>query len=154
LAEPNAAVQALTAWQTYERLGAPEGELALAQEAIFLGTVLKSNAAYSAFKVARKNSKGNGSVAPEIHILNASTTLMDELGYSADYQYDHDAEDGFSGQNYLPESVGRVMLYQLMKRGFEGELRKRLDYWQRLPKKITPREVANFDESITILCSS
>ncbi len=135
LAEPNAAVQALTAWQTYERLGAPEGELALAQAVIFLGTSPKSNAAYSAFKTARKVADETGSVAPGNHIVNASTALMDELGYGMDYQYDHDAEDGFSGQNYFPESVGRMIFYQPMERGFERELNKRLDYWQRLREK-------------------
>ena len=109
--------------------------MALAQAVIFLGTSPKSNAAYSAFKTARKVADETGSVAPGNHIVNASTALMDELGYGMDYQYDHDAEDGFSGQNYFPESVGRMMFYQPVERGFERELNKRLDYWKRLREK-------------------
>lgn len=135
LAEPDAAVQALTAWQTYERLGAPEGELALAQAVIYLGTAPKSNAAYVAFKAASKIAKETGSVAPPKHILNAPTSLMDDLGYGADYRYDHDEEDGFSGQSYFPESVDRAVFYRPVERGFERELTKRLEYWQRLRKK-------------------
>lgn len=109
--------------------------MALAQAVIFLGTSPKSNAAYSTFKAARKVADETGSVALENHILNASTALVGELGYVMDYQYDHDAEDGFFGQNYFPESVGRMMLYQPMERGFGRELNKRLDYRQRLREK-------------------
>lgn len=138
LADPNAAVQALAAWDIFERLGSPEGELALAQLVIYLGTAPKSNAAYTAYKAARKSARETGSLMPPMHILNAPTKMMKELGYSAGYQYDHDTAEGFSGQNYFPEAMNRRRFYDPPERGFEREIRKRLDYWERLRAKRNP----------------
>jgi len=135
LAEPQAMVQALAAWQTYERLGSPEGELALAQLVLFLGTAPKSNAAYVAYKKAQRAARQTGSLMPPKHILNAPTKLMKELGYGEDYAYDHDAPDAFSGQNYFPEEMARESFYQPVERGFEREIAKRLEYWNRLRKQ-------------------
>lgn len=135
LADPNAAHQALMAWDTYERLGSPEGELALAQAVIYLATAPKSNAAYGAYKGARKTAKETGSLMPPKHILNAPTSMMKDQGYGKGYAYDHDAPDGFSGQNYFPEEMSRVPLYQPVQRGFEREIRKRLEYWDGLRRK-------------------
>ncbi len=132
LAEPQAAVQALTAWEAFERIGSPEGELALAQAVIYLATAPKSNAAYKAYGVARRAAKETGSLMPPKHILNAPTSLMKDLGYGKGYAYDHDSPDAFSGQNYFPETMPRQDFYQPVARGFERELRKRLDYWSRL----------------------
>jgi putative ATPase len=132
LADPNAVVQALSAWDVYERLGSPEGELALAQLVIYLGTAPKSNAAYSAYKAAMRAAKDTGSLSPPMHILNAPTKLMKELGYSQGYQYDHDTTEGFSGQNYFPDGMERRHFYDPPERGFEREIRKRLDYWAKL----------------------
>jgi putative ATPase len=132
LAEPQAAVQTLTAWETYERLGSPEGELALAQAVIFLATAPKSNAAYKAYGAARRLANQTGSLMPPKHSLNAPTGLMRDLGYGAGYAYDHDAPDAFSGQNYFPDEVARETLYQPVERGYEREIRKRLDYWDKL----------------------
>jgi putative ATPase len=103
MADPNALTQTLAAWDTYDRLGSPEGELAIAQAVIYLGTAPKSNAGYAAFGAAKRSAKEHGSLAPPMHILNAPTKLMKELGYSRGYEYDHDAEDGFSGQSYFPD---------------------------------------------------
>jgi len=132
LADPEAAVQALTAWETYERLGSPEGELAIAQAVIYLGSAPKSNAAYRAFGAASRSAKETGSLSPPKHILNAPTNLMKNLGYGAGYEYDHDAADGFSGQNYFPDDMPREAFYAPVDRGFEREIRKRLAYWERL----------------------
>lgn len=132
MADPNALVQTLAAWDTYERLGSPEGELAIAQAVIYLGTAPKSNAAYTAFKRAMRTAKETGSLMPPKHILNAPTKLMKEIGYGGGYAYDHDAPDGFSGQNYFPDEMARVDLYRPVDRGFEREVRKRQDYWARL----------------------
>ena len=132
LADPNALPQAIAAWQAYERLGSPEGELAIAQCAIYLGTAPKSNAAYRAFSDARRSAKETGSLSPPLHILNAPTQLMRGLGYGAGYAYDHDAEEGFSGQNYFPDDLPRQSFYRPVERGFEREIAKRLDYWARL----------------------
>ncbi len=132
MADPQAAVQALAGWQSFERLGSPEGELALVQVLIYLATAPKSNAAYVAYKSARRLANEQGSLAPPKHILNAPTKLMKEQGYGQGYAYDHDAEDGFSGQSYFPEEMGRRQLYQPKARGFEREVTKRLDYWARL----------------------
>ena len=109
LAEPSVALQVLSAWQTYERLDAHESELAIAQAVIFLGTAPKSNTAYSTFTASREIAMKTGSVAPHKRILNAPTALMDELDYGRDSQYDHCVEDKFSGQNYFPEFVDRVV---------------------------------------------
>ena len=135
LAEPQAAVQTLTAWETFERIGSPEGELALAQAVIYLATAPKSNAAYRAYGAARQHAKGTGSLMPPKHILNAPTNLMKDLGYGAGYKYDHNASDAFSGQNFFPDDTERQTFYSPVKRGFERELRKRLDYWARLRKE-------------------
>ncbi len=132
LADPQAVTQTLTAWETYERLGSPEGDLALAQAVIYLGCAPKSNAAYVGFKAALSAAKETGSLAPPAHILNAPTGLMKDLGYGHGYAYDHDAPDGFSGQNYFPDAMERRTLYNPVERGFERELAKRLAYWQRL----------------------
>lgn len=132
LADPQALVQSLAAWDTYERLGSPEGELALAQCVIYLGTAPKSNAAYTALSAANAAARETGSLMPPKHILNAPTRLMRDLGYGKGYEYDHDAADAFSGQNYFPEGMGRRSFYQPVDRGFEREIRKRLDYWDKL----------------------
>ena len=132
LADPQAVQQALTAWDVYERLGSPEGELALSQLVIYLGTAPKSNANYVAYKAATRAAKETGSLAPPAHILNAPTKLMKDLGYGKGYQYDHDTADGFSGQNYFPDGMDRRAFYNPAERGFERDIRKRLDYWQKL----------------------
>ncbi|MGE5506722.1 MAG: replication-associated recombination protein A [Actinomycetota bacterium] len=135
LADPNAVVQALSAWDVYERLGSPEGELALAQLVIYLGTAPKSNAAYKAYGAAMRAAKDTGSLMPPMHILNAPTRMMKDLGYSKGYVYDHDTADGFSGQNYFPDGMERRRFYNPVERGFEREVRKRLEYWDRLRGK-------------------
>lgn len=132
LADPQALPQALAAWETYERIGSPEGELALAQCTIYLASAPKSNAAYSAYGAAMKAAKETGSLMPPKHILNAPTSMMKDMGYGADYNYDHNAEDGFSGQDYFPEGIERQTFYQPVERGFEREISKRLDYWHKL----------------------
>ncbi|KGJ17374.1 ATPase AAA [Paracoccus sanguinis] len=129
LADPAAQRHCLDAWALYERLGSPEGELALAQAVIYLALAPKSNAGYVAYKAARAEAKRTGSLTPPAHILNAPTKLMKEQGYGAGYAYDHDAEDGFSGQNYFPEGMKRPVLYVPVERGFERELKKRLDWF-------------------------
>jgi len=134
LADPQAVAQALAAWDVYERLGSPEGELALAQLVIYLGTAPKSNAAYVAMGAARRAAKETGSLMPPMHILNAPTRMMRDLGYGKGYVYDHDTEDGFSGQNYFPDGMARRRFYDPPERGFEREIRKRLDYWDKLRK--------------------
>jgi putative ATPase len=132
LADPNAALQALAAWETYERIGSPEGELALAHLVIYLGTAPKSNAAYKAYGAATRAARETGSLSPPKHILNAPTRLMKDLGYGAGYAYDHDAEDAFSGQSYFPDEMPRERFYAPVDRGFEREIAKRLAYWQKL----------------------
>ncbi len=132
LADPQAQGICLEAWQTYERLGSPEGELALGQAVLYLALAPKSNAGYAAFKAAMAGARAHGSEPPPRHILNAPTKLMKEQGYGAGYQYDHDAEDGFSGQNYFPEQMKRGVYYMPRPRGFERELKKRLEYFVKL----------------------
>ncbi|MBX9908043.1 MAG: replication-associated recombination protein A [Beijerinckiaceae bacterium] len=132
LADPHALVHARAAAETYEQLGTPEGELALANTVIYLATAPKSNAAYTAYKAARRVAKERGSLTPPKTILNAPTKLMKEEGYGADYAYDHDAPDAFSGQDYWPEALGRQVFYDPPERGFEREIRKRLEYWAKL----------------------
>lgn len=132
LADPQAQAVCLQGWETYERLGSPEGELALAQAVVYLALAPKSNAAYGAYKAALRLAKGSGSAPPPKHILNAPTSLMQDQGYGAGYAYDHDAEAGFSGQDYFPEGLERPALYTPVERGFERELKKRLDYFARL----------------------
>ncbi len=135
MADPNAHLQALAAADTYERLGSPEGELAIAQSVIYLATAPKSNAQYAAFKAAKRAASQHGSLMPPKHILNAPTSMMKDLGYGAGYAYDHDAEDGFSGQNYFPDDMPRERYYQPVERGFERDIVKRLDYWEKLRHK-------------------
>ncbi|NOD36963.1 MULTISPECIES: replication-associated recombination protein A [unclassified Ruegeria] len=132
LADPQAQAICLQSWETYERLGSPEGELALAQALVYLALAPKSNGAYVGYKAAMRLAKQSGSEPPPKHILNAPTSLMKDQGYGAGYSYDHDAEDGFSGQNYFPETMKRPDLYQPVERGFERELKKRLDYFAKL----------------------
>ena len=135
LADPQAQDMCLQSWQTYERLGSPEGELALAQALVYLALAPKSNATYVAYKQARATARKTGSEPPPKHIRNAPTRLMEEQGYGKGYQYDHDAEDGFSGQDYFPETMKRPVLYSPVERGFERELKKRLDYFTKLRLK-------------------
>ncbi|MGI9479920.1 MAG: replication-associated recombination protein A [Hyphomicrobiaceae bacterium] len=130
LADPQAVAQALAAKDTYDFLGSPEGELALAQATIYLATAPKSNAAYMAYNAAMRAARGHGSLSPPKHILNAPTKLMKDEGYGADYEYDHNAEDGFSGQDYFPDEIERETYYDPPERGFERELRKRLAYFE------------------------
>ncbi len=132
LADPDALPQSIAAWQAFERIGSPEGELALAQAVIYLATAPKSNAAYKAYKAARKSAGESGSLAPPAHILNAPTGLMRDLGYGKGYRYDHDTAEAFSGQDYFPDTLGRQALYHPVERGFEREIRKRLAYWAKL----------------------
>ena len=129
LADPQALVQAIAAWETYERLGSPEGELALAQAIVYLGTAPKSNALYVAAKASAKAARATGSLSPPAHILNAPTKLMKQLGYGAGYDYDHDTEDAFSGQDYFPDGLPRAQYYQPKDRGYERELGRRLAHW-------------------------
>jgi putative ATPase len=138
MADPNALPQALAGWETYERLGSPEGELAIAQVVIYLATAPKSNAVYTAYGSARAAAKGTGSLMPPSHILNAPTRLMQDLGYGAGYQYDHQAEEAFSGQNYFPDGMARERFYDPRDRGFEREIAKRLEYWAKLRKERGP----------------
>ena len=135
LADPNAQAVCLQCWETYERLGSPEGELALAQAVTYLALAPKSNATYVAYKAARNAAKQTGSQPPPKHILNGATSLMKDQGYGAGYAYDHDAEDGFSGQNYFPDGMKRPVLYVPVERGHERELKKRLDYFAKLRAK-------------------
>ncbi len=135
LADPQAQSVCLDGWQTYERLGSPEGELALAQAVIYLALAPKSNAGYAAYKNASAAARKTGSQPPPKHILNAPTSLMKDQGYGEGYAYDHEAEDGFSGQNYFPEGMKRGIYYQPVERGFERELKKRLDFFVKLRAK-------------------
>lgn len=135
LADPQAQRLCLDAWQTYERLGSPEGELALAQAVAYLALAPKSNAIYVAYKAARKSAAKTGSAPPPKHILNAPTGLMKDQGYGDGYAYDHDAEDGFSGQDYFPEIMARVEFYKPVERGFERDLAKRVAYFAKLRAK-------------------
>ncbi|WP_368186380.1 replication-associated recombination protein A [Aestuariibius sp. HNIBRBA575] len=135
LADPQAQGICLQAWETYERLGSPEGELALAQAVIYLALAPKTNAGYAAYKAARVAAKSTGSEPPPKHILNAATSLMEDQGYGAGYAYDHDAEDGFSGQNYFPDTMERPKFYDPVDRGFERDLKKRVDYFAKLRAK-------------------
>ncbi len=138
LADPQALVQALAAWDAWERLGSPEGELCLAQAIVYLGTAPKSNALYVAHKAAGAAAGTSGSLAPPAHILNAPTRLMRDLGYGKDYSYDHDTADSFSGQNYFPTELGRTTYYCPKDRGFEREIARRLAHWSALRDAAQP----------------
>ncbi len=132
LADPQALIVANAAKDAYDFLGSPEGELAIAQAVVYVATAPKSNALYKAFGAAQALAKTQGSLAPPKTILNAPTKLMKREGYGATYKYDHDEPDAFSGQNYWPDKLGRHALYDPVERGFERELRKRLEYWAKL----------------------
>jgi putative ATPase len=132
LADPQALIQTLAAWEAFERLGSPEGEICIAQAVIYLATAPKSNATYKALGAANRAAKETGSKMPPAHILNAPTKLMKNLGYGAGYQYDHETDAAFSGQNYFPEGMGRPDFYRPADRGFEREIAKRLAYWAKL----------------------
>ncbi|RZO35032.1 MAG: replication-associated recombination protein A [Rhodospirillaceae bacterium] len=135
MADPDALPQSIAAWEAFERIGSPEGELAIAQCVIYLATAPKSNAAYAAFKSSARSAKETGSLSPPKHILNAPTSLMKDLGYGDGYQYDHASEDGFSGQNYFPEGMPREEFYLPVDRGFERDIGKRLEYWKKLRER-------------------
>src|SRR6266481_1925895 len=135
LADPQALVICNAAKDAYDFLGSPEGELALAQAVIYVATAPKSNAAYVAYGAAMRVAKEAGSLPPPKHILNAPTKLMQSEGYGADYDYDHNAPEAFSGQDYFPEALGRQKFYDPPERGFEREIRKRLEYWAKLRKE-------------------
>ncbi|EJB03149.1 putative ATPase [Rhizobium sp. BK619] len=139
LADPQALVICNAAKDAYEYLGSPEGELALAQACVYLATAPKSNAVYTAFKAASQAAKQNGSLLPPKHILNAPTKLMKGEGYGEGYRYDHDEPDAFSGQDYFPEKMGRQTFYDPPERGFERDIRKRLEWWEKLRRERNPR---------------
>ena len=136
LADPNAMQIALAAWQVYERMGSPEGDLALTELVIYLGTAPKSTANYRAQTAAYRTARETGSLMPPKNILNAPTRMMRDMGYGAGYIYEPDTESGFSGQNCFPESMTRQKFYYPIERGFEREIKKRLDYWDTLRKKL------------------
>jgi len=131
LADPAAMIQAKTAWEAYERLGSPEGVLSLVQAVVYLATAPKSNAIYKASKLAAISAHKTGSLMPPKHILNAPTSMMKSMGYGDGYEYDHDQEDGFSGSDFFPEKMSRVVYYDPPMRGFEKEIAKRLQYWKK-----------------------
>jgi putative ATPase len=135
LADPKAVHQALAAKDVYDFLGSPEGELALAQAVVYMATAPKSNAIYTAFGAARDAASRTGSLMPPKHILNAPTRLMKGLGYGKGYEYDHDAEEAFSGQHYFPDEMPREHYYAPPDRGFEREINKRLAEWAKLRAK-------------------
>lgn len=131
LADPQALVQCLAAKDAYDFLGSPEGELAIVQACLYLATAPKSNAAYTAQKAAWKSARDTGSLSPPANILNAPTKLMKDIGYGAGYAYDHDTDDGFSGANYWPEGMAAQSFYLPVERGFEREVAKRMEWWDR-----------------------
>ncbi|MBT7647676.1 MAG: replication-associated recombination protein A, partial [Rhodospirillaceae bacterium] len=135
MADPGALTQAIAAKDTYDFLGTPEGELAIAQAVVYCATAPKSNAAYKAFGAAMRSAKESGSLTPPKIILNAPTRMMKDMGFGAGYDYDHDAPGAFSGQNYFPDELPRERFYKPVERGFEREITKRLDYWAKLREK-------------------
>ena len=135
LADPNAVTQAIACWETYDRLGSPEGDLAVFQLTAYLATAPKSVGVYKAMYAAKDLARKTGSLMPPKNILNAPTKLMKQLGYSEGYEYDPDTEDGFSGANYFPDGVKRVKLYHPVERGFEREIKRRVDYFDNLRRE-------------------
>jgi putative ATPase len=135
LADPQALVVANAAKDAFDFLGSPEGELALAQAAVYLATAPKSNAIYTAYKAATRTAKEHGSLTPPKTILNAPTKLMKQIGYGAAYAYDHDEPDAFSGQDYWPEKLGRQSFYEPVDRGFEREIGRRMEWWEKLRRE-------------------
>ncbi len=135
MADPQALTIAMNAWQAYERLGLPEGELAMAQACVYLATAPKSNASYMALAAAKQAARQTGSLMPPKHAMNAPTKLMKEQGYKLGYQYDHDTPEGFAGQNYFPDDLPRQKFYNPVERGFERDIQKRLEYWDKLRKQ-------------------
>lgn len=136
MADPQALVQAHAAWDAYERLGSPEGDLAVAGLVIYLATAPKSNSTEAAWNMVRRVAQKTATLMPPMHILNAPTRLMKDLGYNRGYQYDPDTKDSFSGQNYFPDEMGRRTFYHPNERGFEREIKKRIDYWDNLRRKL------------------
>ena len=136
LADPQALQITLQAWQAFDQLGSPEGDLALAQAVIYLALAPKSNAAYTAFSSAKTDAASTTQLPPPPWIINVPTHLMKDLGYGKNYQYDHDTPDAFSGQNYFPEGMPRPSYYHPVERGFEREMKKRLEYFESLRKKL------------------
>jgi putative ATPase len=134
-ADPQALQLVMAAWQSYERLGLPEGELPLAQACIYLATAPKSNASYRAFAAAKQAARDTGSLMPPKNILNAPTKMMKQMGYHEGYKYDHDHEGAFSGQNFWPDELGPQTFYDPPERGFEREIKKRLEYWTKLRER-------------------
>ncbi len=140
LADPQGLIQANAAKDAYQFLGSPEGELAIVQAMIYLTTAPKSNAAYKAYSGATRAARETGSLMPPMHILNAPTSMMKDLGYGKDYVYDHDTDEGFSGQSYFPEDMDRETFYRPLERGFERDVAKRLAYWAKLRSEFTEGE--------------
>ncbi len=138
LADPNALAQCLAAKEAYDFLGSPEGELAIAQACLYLATAPKSNAAYAAQKAAWRAAKETGSLMPPKNILNAPTKLMKQIGYGSGYQYDHDSDEGFSGDNYWPEEMAPQTFYTPTDRGFEKRVAERIAYWESLRREKQP----------------
>lgn len=135
LADPQASQIAVNAWQTFSQLGSPEGELAIAQAVVYLALAPKSNAIYTAFSQAKALAKQTSHLCPPKTILNAPTELMKQMEYGKGYLYDHDTPQAFSGQNYFPDEIDRIELYQPVERGFEREMKKRIDYFQKLRER-------------------
>ena len=140
MADPNALLQCLAAKEMYDFLGSPEGEIGIVQACLYLATAPKSNAAYIAQKKAWKSAQETGSLMPPMHILNAPTRMMKDVGYGKGYAYDHDADEGFSGQDYWPEEMDAEIFYEPADRGFEARVKERLDYWQQRRKELQERD--------------
>jgi putative ATPase len=136
MADPNALLQCLAAKEMYDFLGSPEGEIGIAQACLYLATAPKSNATYVAQKSAWRSARETGSLMPPMHILNAPTKMMKNVGYGKGYAYDHDADEGFSGQDYWPEEMDAQDFYQPTDRGFEAKVRERLAYWDQRRKEL------------------
>jgi putative ATPase len=136
MADPNALIQCLAAKEMYDFLGSPEGEIGIVQACLYLATAPKSNATYMAQKAAWRSARDTGSLMPPMHILNAPTKLMKNVGYGKGYSYDHDADEGFSGQNYWPEEMEAQNFYEPTDRGLEARIKERLDYWNERRKAL------------------